>query len=358
MFFTQEDYKKIQNWLQNNAIKDSEFDTAEIPLRGNETVTLVQNGKNVKVFFDDLIKQLLLLGMPDFINLTEKFNKSHISLSEAINLIPLGAREIGQVITFIDEDGNWRLYQFQGKSKFQWYSLSLWVDLIAEIAVKVNIVPDEEDVTGVKVGDATVIKLKNKKYNPEEYSGLGRTYLRKNIQDGKNVLAQNMLSDENTIYIIQYDYDLNGYEINVPEGCVLKFEGGSVKNGTIKGDSTRIIGNADFSGVTFNGTYIISVIEIEWFRQNGIITTESFLEAVSLAKCTTKSTPNTDVGTFVYNYTYPILKCNNHKISGVKNVNLYAQCIYDFTGSIFDGLDKTSTLFSVSAWRTMIMGGT
>jgi hypothetical protein len=53
MFFTQDDYIKIQRWLSANAIKDTDFNEAQIPFRGNEIITLVQNNHNVKVFLKD-----------------------------------------------------------------------------------------------------------------------------------------------------------------------------------------------------------------------------------------------------------------------------------------------------------------
>ena len=55
---------------------------------------------------------------------------------------------------------------------------------------------------------------------------------------GANILTQEMMSKENTIYIIQYDFDLNGETITVPEGSILKFEGGSLKNGNIFSPAT------------------------------------------------------------------------------------------------------------------------
>lgn len=47
-----------------------------------------------------------------------------------------------------------------------------------------------------------------------------------------------MINTPNTIYHIQYDYDLQGAEITVPDGCVLQFEGGNLSNGTIIGNNT------------------------------------------------------------------------------------------------------------------------
>ena len=45
------------------------------------------------------------------------------------------------------------------------------------------------------------------------------------------VLTQEMISEPNQIYIIQYDYDLRGDSITIPNNCVLNFRGGSLSNG-------------------------------------------------------------------------------------------------------------------------------
>ena len=133
MFFTQEDYKKIEQWLLANSRKDTDFISAVSPLDGKETIVLVQNNKNVNASVRDFVNQLFLLGVSDFLNITDKYNESYISLAQARELIPSGSRKTGQVITFLDEGGHWRMYQFQGQSINQWNTLSLWVDLIAQI---------------------------------------------------------------------------------------------------------------------------------------------------------------------------------------------------------------------------------
>lgn len=66
--------------------------------------------------------------------------------------------------------------------------------------------PDEEDITVVD----DKLKFKDKDYNLSEFSGLGRIYLRKNIVGSKNVLTYDMFNSSNTIYYIQYNYDLDG----------------------------------------------------------------------------------------------------------------------------------------------------
>lgn len=263
MFFTQEDYRKIEKWLLANSRKDTGFVGAATPLKGNETVVLVQDGKNVKTSVKDIVDQFFLLGVSDFLNITDKYGESYISLTQAIQLIPFRSRKIGQVITFIDEFGNWAIYQFQGKALNQWNNITLWIDLLAKLS-GIPII-DSEDITTKENGAKQVsLYLADKQYNEADYSGLGRIYLRKSIYAvvdpstdkviNVNLLTQSMLAKENTTYIIQYDYNLNKQTISIPEGSVLLFEGGSIDNGTINCNGTTIVDK--FSGnATIVGTY-------------------------------------------------------------------------------------------------------
>lgn len=314
MFFTQDDYKKIQAWLTKNSVKDTEFNEALMPFNGNETIAFVQDGHNAKASLKDFVAQLLLLGVSDFLNITEKYNESYISLSQAIKLIPFRSRKIGQVITFLNEEGKWKLYQFQGTSILQWNEESIWIDLIQSAASASNIVPDEEDVTGVTQGEATVIKFKDKIYNPDDYSGLGRVYLRKNIvtvEDHEsgleietNLLSQEMLGKAHTVYIIQYDYNLNGQTITVPEGCVLQFEGGSINNGTITCIKTTFTSTPKFlPKLTIEGTLLNSYISPLWFGGDplGLIdSTDALQSSINLAKVVKKPIHLED-GTYLTN---------------------------------------------------------
>ena len=78
MYFTREDYLKIEEWLKQNAIKDTEFKDAELPVKEQDTITLVQEGKNVKVSLKDFIDQLFNLGVSDFLNITDKYKQRNI----------------------------------------------------------------------------------------------------------------------------------------------------------------------------------------------------------------------------------------------------------------------------------------
>lgn len=279
MFFTQEDYRKIEKWLLAYSRKDTEFAGAATPLKGNETVVLVQNDKNVKASVKDVVEQLFLLGVSDFVNITDKYNESYISLSQAIELIPYKSRKIGQVVTFLDDTGKWAMFQFQGLRKNQWNTLSLWVDLI-DLMTGMTIIDSEDIVTEVNSANQTSLKFADKTYNEADFSGLGRVYLRKNVVNVEdpmtgniitmNLLQQSMISKENTIYIIQYDYNLNKQTIIIPNNSVLVFEGGSISNGTITGANTDIV-SIDNNKIIFGEDTVItgiwSVLEIydSWF---------------------------------------------------------------------------------------------
>ena len=110
--------------------------------------------------------------------------------------------------------------------------------------------------------------LGNRPYEPTEFSGKGYKVLEKNIQtvDGvkKNVLTAVMLSEENTIYEIRYDFDLNGETIEMQEGCTLNFCGGSLKNGTIRFNNSYLCGNVNIL-TELNGTIKNDYVYIDWF---------------------------------------------------------------------------------------------
>lgn len=100
--------------------------------------------------------------------------------------------------------------------------------------------PDDINEEDLAIVDNPNPKLQfaDRPYNPANFSGKGYTILRKNIQDGKNILTQDMVSAGNTVYHIRYDYDLNGTTITPGPGSILVFQGGSVTNGGF-----NIIGN-------------------------------------------------------------------------------------------------------------------
>ena len=152
---------------------------------------------------------------------------------------------------------------------------------------EINIVnyPDGEDLTEFDVcgGNSkravNALRFANKEYNPANFSGLGKVYLRKNIvdieqEDGsvvhKNILTQDMINKENTQYVIQYDYDLNGEEITIPNNCVLKFENGKFSNGNVSFNNTAIFTDTElipiFNDIIISGDIYNNIISVDWFN--------------------------------------------------------------------------------------------
>lgn len=109
----------------------------------------------------------------------------------------------------------------------------------------------------------------NKEYNSQNHSGLGKKALE--LKNGSNILIQEDFDQENTIYVIRYDFNLDGGTINVPNNCVLKFDGGSISNGTIVGTNTVI--DADpiiiFNDVEIEGVWKKIEAYCEWFGAKG-----------------------------------------------------------------------------------------
>ena len=191
------------------------------------------------------------------------------TIETAVKDVPAKHRMLGQKITFRTENGDWATYHNESLSLDNYTNTDDWVqDVgISSVTGDINITnaPDYEDLT--EAADGT-IKFADKEYSKESYSGLGRVYLRKNIVDGVNVLTQDMIAKTNTRYIIQYDYDLQGAEITIPEGCVLDFQGGSLSNGNIVGSITKIkeYGNCIFDRIIVSGHWDVPRISTGMFK--------------------------------------------------------------------------------------------
>lgn len=267
MFFSLEDYKKIEKWLLANSKKDTDFPEGNLPLSGEEVVVMVQDGVNRIIPVKTLLEQVELLEKLDFINITERYDIPPYPLAEAIASVPVDKRQLGQVVSFKNEVGKWDIFQFNGASLDQWQDTSLWRDLFQELPVIQHYLTlgDEENLTSEVVSETSELitykmSLKDKKHVAKEFSGYGRVFLKKNILDadpgdpngnGGNFLTQEMMSEKNTIYYIQYDYRIpTGTDLMVPEGSILYFTGGSIEGpGTLSFSDFNYIMGELVSGI-------------------------------------------------------------------------------------------------------------
>lgn len=70
----------------------------------------------------------------------------------------------------------------------------------------------------------------------------------------KGVALSEQMIYTNTRYIIRYDFDLHNDEINIPSRCVMEFDGGTIFNGTVNLQNSRLEGIDGFSNVKLTGT--------------------------------------------------------------------------------------------------------
>lgn len=349
MFFTREDIEKIHQGLLRLGIKDSELPET-INVNSDDTLAIVQDGKNKKINIEEFFNNISLFKKEGFINITDRFNKHSISLIEAIQTVPTHQRIDGLVITFEDINGDWRIYQFRGDA-VDFFDENKWTDLYdyTNYIVK-SITPDEEDLTVSKPdknGNA-IVSLKDRVYDESNFSGKGYKILRKNIQtiDGvrKNILTQDMINNPDTIYEIRYNFDLNGAEITVPENCILKFEGGSLHNGTLVSNNTTIENcqNNVFNNISFKNSWNISYLSYKFF--NNYTNDTELLRAIF------------DLGLNGKNKCVIDLESRQYDVFS-KSLAVYADSIYKYTESMNKTIHGNNAVINDKRTRTQINRG-
>mgnify|MGYP002515443002 CR=1 FL=1 len=137
MFFTKEDFQRIENYLKNKSIRDTEFPTT-YHVNDIDTIVITQDNYNKKLSIGNFVNSLGLFDKYNyFINVTEKYNAESITLNEAISLIPSKDRRKGAVITFLNTKDTWETYQFIG-SLVQWNMPEMWLLLTTDINNLIN----------------------------------------------------------------------------------------------------------------------------------------------------------------------------------------------------------------------------
>ena len=82
---------------------------------------------------------------------------------------------------------------------------------------------------------------------------------------------------ENTTYTVRKPLDLQGKILYFPKGCMLSFKGGSLSNGTVVFESTKIKGKPVFRNCNYKGSILLSRIDDRDFTSQDETGTFKFL---------------------------------------------------------------------------------
>lgn len=139
----------------------------------------------------------------------------------------------------------------------------------ASSGVTVNQSPigNEEDIDQNASGK---LQFADRVYDAQQPDGMGYVILRKNKTFAEQV------TEANTIYEIRYNFNLGGISVTIPDGCVLNFTGGSIKNGTLSGNNTILNGDIRFDvDVNFTGTFNCQRVDPRWFGAVSAVRSEA-----------------------------------------------------------------------------------
>ena len=272
MFFTKEDIDNIEKALQCRSVKDTDLHSSDY-VNPEDLIAIVQNLHNRKITLSTLLAKINSQTPEGFYVL----DKPYISLEEAISRVPSEKRKLGIVITFRNEDGFWRSYQFYGENLEQdWTDSNNWKSAPYEELKDFIPIPDEQDLTSINKNGRTAFRLKDREPLMEETQviTLGKKYLRGRMTENEPVviLTQSMVSDSTpTHYIIQGEFDLAGATVEFPNNSILEFDQGVINNGTL---NLRLVEIRGIHNIKEAGN-----ASLEWLPKSGQIMT--FDETIS-----------------------------------------------------------------------------
>ena len=137
MLFTQEQIEEIRERLSISGSKDTKLPLVLLPLSGEETIALVQQGENKRVpienFYEEFARYIDHSERVDLFNVSRYVSQQSdnpssgiLTLDEAIAACPNDVRRPGQLITFETPNHEWALWQFQGDDAANWSNTALW----------------------------------------------------------------------------------------------------------------------------------------------------------------------------------------------------------------------------------------
>lgn len=213
IYLTRKELEIIAQQLAAISVKDSDFEVVS-ELKYTDTVPIVQDGINKRISVDEFREEL------------ENGPRGYSSYEIAV------------------------MNGYEGTEE-EWLA---------------SLKGDKGDFPDVNEDDLVIASETLKLADRPNTDGMGYVILRKNKTFAEQVTTAN------TVYEIRYDFDLNSTSITIPSGCVLKFDGGEIQNGTLTGNGTTI--DADpieiFSSVDITGTWNVPVIQSRWFNGSAV----------------------------------------------------------------------------------------
>ena len=146
MIFTQEQINEIKKRLALAGSKDYQLPLAYLPLQGDEIIAITQNGENkrmsIEEFYDEFAQYIDRSERVDFFNVSryaqqiaEADESVILSLEEAAELCPNDVRRGGQVVTFINRENKWVVWQYTGVTPVDWLDTDhAWVNISSTTA--------------------------------------------------------------------------------------------------------------------------------------------------------------------------------------------------------------------------------
>ena len=173
--FTQEQINEIKQRLSLSGIKDSELDKLNLlehPLTGKEVITIVKDGKNLRISVEDLYEEFAKYieqseNKEDFFNVSVYLGRldpefenaaKPCTLEEAVNACPPYIRRAGQMISFLDSHNmKWKTYQYIGTKDDDWEDITLFEDHHQALQDQINAIISDKAVVSLLASDTIFI---------------------------------------------------------------------------------------------------------------------------------------------------------------------------------------------------------
>lgn len=357
MSFTREQIKEIKEKLALLGSKDNNLPIADLPLEGNETIAIIQDGNNKKVSVDNFYEQFenyINQSKVDFfnvsvyaMNISGETEIADYTLDQAIDLCPEEVRKSGQVITFLDKNNNWQIWQFISSDPTNWDNVEeYWKNLEDKIGLGIRLTSSVSDIQfgtqqdivfhfeTIDGGNASNIKIyRNSELNLNEYSLVG-------IREDESSFDYSL---DGVSYTVKFKIVARQYGEEYEQEIILPVSypawiGASNDISEIRNDDCKFYVNDNVKGVydiTFNNASYFT-ITIPWFVVLNPITMNGFEVPMNEQQ-------NTDN---IYNLKYITYQSANKYIAGTHRfiIGTYDGDEHELMSSVLSSLNGLNVI--------------